>query len=289
MKIRNGTLSSKKAPLIGLFSTLILSLIFTSWNCENDKDIKYSFFVAGHVYGKPKGGGYGVYDSFKNKFNLINTHNGMKFGVFTGDIVRSSNEKYWDTIDKDLKTLNVPVYFSRGNHDGELGFFEKRYGKSFKSYITEGDLHIILDSNIGHWNIEGEQLEFLERTLKEQSSKVNNIFIYVHHIIWWDRGALRPNSKAGISEKLTFWEDMAPILNETNRAVFIFAGDVGAGANASYSYEKKDNLTLITSGMGGGLKDNFIIVDILNDNSVLFHLIALNGEDINGLGKLDSN
>ncbi|WP_422082728.1 metallophosphoesterase family protein [Ulvibacterium sp.] len=287
MKSSNGAWPLKKVFPKNLVLLLLAQFIFLFWNCKNDKGVQYSFFVAGHVYGKPRGGELGVYDSLKMRFDLINTYRNMKFGVFTGDIVRSANEKSWDAIDDDLKTLKVPVYFSRGNHDGELSFFEERYGESYKSFITEGDLHIILDSNIGHWNIEGEQRDFLIRTLMEDSSKVNNIFIYVHHVIWWQgKGFLRPNSRAGMSEKLTFWTEIAPILNVTNKPVFIFAGDVGAAANTSYSYERSKNLTLITSGMGGGVRDNFVIVDILNDSSVQFHLIALNGGDVHGLGKL---
>ena len=38
--------------------------------------------------------------------------------------------------------------------------------------------------------------------------------------------------------------------------------------------------------MGGGVRDNFIIVDILRDQSINFRLIHLNGNDMNGLGKL---
>jgi hypothetical protein len=39
--------------------------------------------------------------------------------------------------------------------------------------------------------------------------------------------------------------------------------------------------------MGEGIGDNFIIADIMNDNSVRYRLISLNCEDINCLGKLE--
>ena len=38
--------------------------------------------------------------------------------------------------------------------------------------------------------------------------------------------------------------------------------------------------------MGGGIRDNFVIVDVLNNGEVNFRLIHLNGTNINGLGKL---
>ena len=39
--------------------------------------------------------------------------------------------------------------------------------------------------------------------------------------------------------------------------------------------------------MGGGIRDNFVIVDVLNNGEVNFRLIHLNGENTNGLGKLE--
>ena len=39
--------------------------------------------------------------------------------------------------------------------------------------------------------------------------------------------------------------------------------------------------------MGGRKQDNFIVVNIDNDKSVSFELIALNGDNISALGKLE--
>ena len=39
--------------------------------------------------------------------------------------------------------------------------------------------------------------------------------------------------------------------------------------------------------MGYGIEDNIIIVDILDDGSVKYELIALDGADIHALGKLE--
>jgi hypothetical protein len=40
--------------------------------------------------------------------------------------------------------------------------------------------------------------------------------------------------------------------------------------------------------MGGGVKDNFVIVDILKNKTVDFRLIHLNGDNENSLGRLDN-
>ena len=39
--------------------------------------------------------------------------------------------------------------------------------------------------------------------------------------------------------------------------------------------------------MGGGDRDNFVVVDVLNSGEVNFRLIHLNGTDMSGLGKLE--
>lgn len=278
---------------MNIYRLISIILIISSISCNSSKKISYSFFIAGHTYGKPGKTTLGLHQPFINKFELINGVKTMEFGVLTGDVVRIANKKSWDVVDSELKELKTLIHFSRGNHDGALSFFEKRYGKTVTSFQIKNDSHIILDSNISDWNITGEQLTFLKKSIKKKD--VANIFIYVHHIIWWNKKEYYipyMNSKDRMPEKLTFWKEIFPLLKKTKKPVYIFAGDVGAFDSKhkrfqSYSYIKKGNVSLITSGMGGGKKDNFIICDVLNNGSVQFRLINLNGEDINGLGKLE--
>ena len=54
-----------------------------------------------------------------------------------------------------------------------------------------------------------------------------------------------------------------------------------------YFYHNSDNITFVGTGMGGGVRDNFVIVDVHQDQSVSFRLIHLNGKNINSLGKLE--
>ncbi len=48
-----------------------------------------------------------------------------------------------------------------------------------------------------------------------------------------------------------------------------------------------DNITFIASGMGEGIGDNFLIADVMSDNTVTYRLISLNCEDINCPGSLE--
>jgi len=39
--------------------------------------------------------------------------------------------------------------------------------------------------------------------------------------------------------------------------------------------------------MGGGTRDNMVIVDVYDDNSIKLNLIHLNGDNIHSLGNLE--
>ena len=39
----------------------------------HDDDIEYSFFIAGHTYGKPDSDNKGVHPAFKKRFDVIKT------------------------------------------------------------------------------------------------------------------------------------------------------------------------------------------------------------------------
>ena len=68
----------------------------------------------------------------------------------------------------------------------------------------------------------------------------------------------------------------------------MFAGDVGAAFwSADYMYDKYNNITLIASGMGEGIGDNFLVVNVSAFNPVKYNLISLNCEDIKCLGRLE--
>lgn len=270
--------------------SLIFILLLVS--CESEKIFnKYSFFVAGHTYGEPRIDNVGFHPPFKDKFNLINEDELIRFGVLTGDIVITSTNKNWDEIDEDLKLLNYPVYFTVGNHDVDNPkIFENRYGETYYSFIYNNDLFIVLDPNINNWNISGDQLFFLKNTINRNYYNVNNIFVFFHQMLWWDNNNkfknVKMNSITGRSNKINFWNEIEPLFSSLNNKTYMFCGDVGAWNNGSeFMYHNDNNITYIASGMGAGVRDNFVIVDV-NDGSVDFRLIALNNDNINSLGYL---
>jgi hypothetical protein len=262
-------------------------------NLPEDNPISYSFFVAGHTYGSPGVENVGVHPPFKAKFDLIRNDKTIELGVFTGDIVIMGTDQNWNEIDADIEQLGMPVHFAPGNHDTyDRALYESRYGQPYKSFIHQSDLFIILDPNIDHWNISGDQLIFLQNTLDSNAHKVDNIFVFTHQLLWWETdnkyGKVAVNSIEGKADTTNFWTEIEPMFNALPNPIFLFAGDVGAFHTGSeFMYDHYNNVSFIASGMGGGVRDNFVIVDVHEDKTVSYRLIALNGEDINALGKLE--
>jgi len=254
-------------------------------------DILYSFFVAGHTYGKPGVNNVGVHPPFKAKFNYIQSRTEIQFGVFTGDIVITGTVQNWDEIDEDVEELGLPVYFAVGNHDmSNRPLYESRYGITYYSFIHENDLIIVLDPNIDNWNISGEQLVFLEDVIDQNNLDVENIFVFFHQILWRENDNIYqdiiPNSFSGRADTINFWSEVEPLFNNLPNEVFMFCGDLGAGSwSSNVMYDAYDNISFIGSGMGDVNGENFIVVNVLNDKTVNYDLICLSDVE-NCLGEL---
>ena len=260
---------------------------------EDETEILYSFFVAGHVYGSPGVDNVGVHPPFKNHFDILQNDPLITLGVFTGDIVLTGNETNWNEIDDDVNTLGVPVHFAVGNHDmSNRALYESRYGKTYYDFIEEGDLYIFLDPNIDEWNISGDQLDFLKSSLL-QADAVDNIYVFFHQLIWWEDNNIYKNvalnSLQGRAENINYWTEIEPLFNGLDNSVIMFSGDVGANPTGDeFVYHTYDNITVIASGMGGNVRDNIIIIDVQKNKEIRYRLIALNGDDINALGELEA-
>jgi len=56
----------------------------------------------------------------------------------------------------------------------------------------------------------------------------------------------------------------------------MFAGDVGAVSwSEDYSYHSNNNIHFISSGMGEGRGDNFLMIDVQNNTNVKISLIPI--------------
>jgi hypothetical protein len=229
----------------------------------------YSFFVAGHVYGTPGVNNPGVHPPFKEYFPELNARR-SDFGFFTGDIVISSTPADWDEIDADLAELTTPVHFVVGNHDiSNRQLFESRYGPTYYSFEHEGDLFVVLDSELDPCNISGEQMAFLEDALR--SADARTVFVLVHRLIWVTEDTpyytLRTglNSAKGYNFQGNFWSEVAPLLHDLEAEVYVIAGDVGVTWAMSLFSEQDGNIHLIASGMGGAEEENYLLFQVRSD------------------------
>lgn len=254
------------------------------------EEVQYSFFVAGHTYGVPSVNNEGVHPPFKQWFPVINSQD-LDFGVFTGDIVSRSTPADWDEIDDDLAELTPPIHFAVGNHDmGNRDLFVSRYGPTYYSFEHKGDLFIVLDGEMEHCNITGEQMKFLEETLR--STKARNVFVFTHKLIWVTEGTYyyelegELNIAKGYDFRNNFWTEVEPLLRELESEVYVVAGDVGVSWAMPLFYDHYENIHLMASGMGGSEEENFLFFHIRPDD-VQVEVQRLDGKPLN-LGSLEA-
>lgn len=244
-------------------------------------DIAYSFWVAGHTYGKAGKENPGLFPPFMTYRQQTQKHPGMKFGVLTGDTVLKGTSQDWKDVDRDVQSFGMPVHFALGNHEYlnpvELN---KRFPKTYFSFWQDQDIHIILDPNLDQWNISGAQFKFLKTTLAAAQEKARNVFVYSHQVLWWSPdnaySNLLLNSPAGRSAKTNFWTEVVPLLEAMERPVFCFAGDVGAANWAEdFTDHAYGNIRLIASGMGKDEGSNFIVVEVFKNGDVKIQFVFL--------------
>ena len=273
-----------------LLFMIIISLSFLQVKAQKES---YSFFIAGHTSGKPGVDNQGIHPPLKDKFEYIQSRPEIKFGIFTGDIVKPNPDSIdWDHVDNDIELLGLPVYFAVGNHDMEnRPLFESRYGSTYYSFKYNNDLFIVLDPNLDGWSIKDDQLAFLKSTVQEQCTSSDHIFVFIHQLLWKNNTNIyqfiNPNSYAGLQRPINFWTEIIPIFHQLDNQVTFCSGDLGACSYSSdFMYDAFDNITFIASGMGEGPGDNFIILNIAEDKSISYDLICLNEENINCFGDL---
>lgn len=259
---------------------LFLAICLSS--CEETEQKSYSFFIAGHSYGKAGVNNVGLHPPFKAQFDSIRKQKNIELGVLTGDIVSPHPTlQDWVEVDADIASLGIPVYFSVGNHDMEnRAVYEERYGKTYSSFVHQSDLFILLDPNLEAWNISGEQLSFLKKTLEEKKESVHNIYVFFHQLLWIQKGTkyehLHPNSLSGRAAEINFWTEIEPLFHQLSNPVFMFAGDLGGGTWAdNFYYDQYDNITFMASGMGDGEGDNYVILNVAEDKTLTYDKVII--------------
>lgn len=266
----------------------ILIFIFIAINTFGQTPI-YSFFSAGHVYGNPNSPHYGIHYPFVDYIPVLNDYPNMDLAFLTGDVVVAPTAAYWDSAQIDFDKFEMPLFIAPGNHDISQEFIN-RFGYYYQSFIHRNDLFIVLTPGISAWNITGDQLAFLTETLDNNYLSVDRIFIMLHELIWWsptnEYQDVMINYVPHYPGSTNFDSVVKPLLLSYPNPITLYAGDIGAVSTVSpCMYHQFENITLIASGMGSGVRDNLIITDVYPD-SVHYNLVALNGDDIHAMGEL---
>lgn len=251
------------------FLLLIISSCALSCNPPVEQKLSaplYSFVVAGHIYGSASSNTPEIHPPFKKSFSQINNDSIIKMVFLTGDMVKTSDSLFFDSLDQQLTNLKKPIYKVAGNHDySNPALYENTNGKSFYSFEYENDLFIVLNSQIDKGTITGKQLYFLLKTL-QKSNSTQTIYVFFHELLWWNKNNLYKDIAINCNycldyDSINFWNKIEPLFNELKNPVFFFAGDLGGVVNSdSYFYHKYDNITFCATGMGKGKRDNYLIV-----------------------------
>ena len=260
-------------------------MIEACFNVNAQQDSTYSIIVAGHAYGAHSGSNLGLHPPLLEKLNQ-NVDSTIAYIFLTGDIVNHSTTESWQQVEEELSALGLNSCYIMGNHDdNSIGhqIFEDKHGGLFYSFTFRNELYIVLNSTESDRSISAMQLGFLDDVLKNTDK--NKVFVFFHEIIWNSSEKyklVRSNSRSRydqMKDHSNFWDEVYPMLaNYPEKEFYLIAGDVGGNPDAiAASYDKWENVTLISSGMGEVADENYLKVDILPD-SVLFTLIPLNDD-----------
>lgn len=277
----------KTEIILKWFMNFVLLVILISAGCFNlsaQTDSTFSFLVAGHAYGAHSGVNIGLHPPFLKK--LTENHDSVMGLFLTGDIVNQSTNASWNQVENELLALGVPSYYVMGNHDNNSvgnAVFKKKHGGTYYAFLHSKELFIILNSTESDRSISGKQLLFLDTLLHESGQEVKRIYIFFHEVIWNSNikyKMVKSNSRSRYDQMINisnFWTEVYPRFTKLQeKKFFLFAGDVGGNTDAiSAFFDKWENVTLISSGMGEVSDENYLKVTVSKD-TVVFQLIPLN-------------
>jgi len=247
--------------MIKLVCVFSFALFLGACASKSEKDIH--FFVAGGVSGPTNSTTTALYEPLTNYLSSLVNDKTLDFGVFTGNMVRHSNDSSWTKLDLALKNLPFDIHRVPGFRDlGESSFYINKFGNSERHFVKSNNFFQIWEVTNNGWNVSEKQLKDLKTAIAKKG--YDNVFVFVHPVSWYDQDRtpqIIPNNIDGRSETSTFYTTTLQQLNALNIPVYVFSGGVGEKANGSeITIHKFNNVHLIASGMGGGKWDNILQV-----------------------------
>ncbi|MHC4661966.1 MAG: metallophosphoesterase family protein [Planctomycetota bacterium] len=249
----------------------------------------FSVLFAGHVYGSH---GKSVFPSSSLLANIkLLNRKKPEFMVFLGDIVQVCNKQQFDILRNSLLSrLDFPVFNAPGNHDlTSRELYIKEAGKTFQAFIFRRNMFILLDSVSKPGKIEGEQLEFLEKTVQycAERPEIKNIFILSHLLVWiignrkYDTLLPYVNGRKHHTGTGNYFSStLIPRLKQLGgRNIFFIGGDIGCHWAMSVFFEKESgsNIAYLATGVGEISRDSILQADFDTEGNVKFTVVSLTG------------
>lgn len=236
----------------------------------------YSFAVAGHVYGNPSAYTGSIYPPFLVKLDSLMRVSPLNQLILTGDVVKDSAAKNWINVQQELDARGLEAWcIAPGNHDTGTYLDRHIQADKYMAFTHQNYLFLVLNTSNSGWTVDSVQRNFIKNSLNAHP-KASGVFVFSHQL-WWQKNApakfeldsVRPNSFALFEGQSDFWTDAFPFFETTEKEIYFFAGDMGSDALLEAYYE--DHYThfhFYGSGMGGGLADNFLYVQLFQDGAV---------------------
>jgi len=250
----------KQFSIYFLLLLLIFGLIsLPTVNAEESE--KVTFIAFGHVYED--------YDALELSIPLIEKEN-PDFVVFLGDNIFRRKNITWDLLNPILNKINVPVYFSPGNHDIldaplDEEYFKKNLSISdflFQEFTIGGNTFIILNSAISKsiQDMSNEQVDFIKSIYNRNK---NNKIIFIHHGLYY-----KDNPRlGGVGKPNSNWNSkIVPIIQ--NKTLAVFTGD---GIPPPYFHYIEENISYFGVGFSSEkiMTPPHILKVIIEDKSLV--------------------
>ncbi|GAB4139797.1 MAG: hypothetical protein Fur0037_06180 [Planctomycetota bacterium] len=240
--------------------------------CDRSPSEPFSFLVAGHLYGDPEKAAMPA-GTFKRAIPAL-AASGADLLVSCGDLFRIGIEQYFDETARALAGLPFPVFNAPGNHDvADRAAYERRYGPTLGAFVHGGCLFVLLDTERTVWEIEGDQLRFLERALSlaEERDDLRAVFCFAHKLVFCHRKRyfevlVGGNAIDGLERKNRFVETILPLLARVAREkpVVWCAGDIGTAHTlpAFFDRDPGSGVLFLATGIGDLPRDCVLRIDV---------------------------
>lgn len=222
----------------------------------------------------------------------INSTPNVSFVMFTGDLIDKAFEKELNAFLPHAEKLNVPWYFTFGNHDTMIGGYltpitymeivKKHnhnfvYDKPYYSFVPQkGYKAIVLDTIIrdrltSNGRIEKEQLDWLDKEIAASPKDVILIFMHVPIV--------EPFSSPG--HRLLNAQEVENILNKYKNPIAVFQGHYHGAM-----IKQKGNIVYISSPALVSYPNAFRMITITNTKNKVTFDIQMKETRLKNLQKL---